>query len=47
MAWPPAVVPRLIGWVVDGPQDSVAAAAALLVAERRLAPSNRTARASR
>ncbi|RVT53783.1 TIR domain-containing protein [Rubrivivax albus] len=31
--WPPAVVPRLIGWVVDGPQDSVAAAAALLVAD--------------
>lgn len=31
--WPATVVPRLIGWVVDGPADSVAAAAALLVAD--------------
>lgn len=31
--WPPEVVPRLIGWVVDGPADAVAAAAALLVAD--------------
>jgi hypothetical protein len=31
--WPPEVVPRLIGWVVDGTPDSVAAAAALLTSD--------------
>lgn len=31
--WPATVVPRLIGWVVDGPDDSIGAAAALLVAD--------------
>lgn len=31
--WPATVVPRLIGWVVHGPADSIAAAAALLVSD--------------